>query len=262
VIFNYFRDHVVTPLYRTAAPLYIQMAIHEVFDQLQGAQGVTDTELPRTIDAALAAARDQVLYSPHAIISAIEETDAKLRLRAAKFKGVWNVIRFAHHGERVVRLAMEVTHDGVGRPLFKLYFRTRGMTLTQSQDTYTTQGSVIVLRGGAHVMFFGREEHAAQQEVKDDYPVTITCGSAPETPFVGLVQRRHGDGPVFATRAQFIRERTRTIDQLLAQGKVGSFEGDKEIAAMGADIPGLLGLLDQLERKEGDERAGLLLAPG
>ena len=49
------------------------------------------------------------------------------------------------------------------------------------------------------------------------------------------------------------------MDELLTENKIGSFEGEKEIALMAADIPGFQDLLSELERKSDDVKGGLVL---
>ncbi len=67
-------------------------------------------------------------------------------------------------------------------------------------------------------MFWGHEEPLNGVASPDGYPVSITCPMriTRNGPFMGLVQRRHDDGKIFAVKAQFARENTRTIDELLA----------------------------------------------
>lgn len=259
-IFTYFRDRVITPAYRSAAPAYIQMAIHEVFD---GAEATTAAN-PQTagqVNPVLAMAARQARYSPAAIIAGIEETLPQLNARARSFEGTWAVIRYAHHGKRVVRLGLEVSCPPTGRPIFKVYFRTRGMTVNRSTAKYVTQGSLIVLKGGQHVMMFGQEEARDEQGEPDGYPVTIICPGriSRDAPFIGIGQRRHDDGKVFAVKAQFILMKGQSIDDLLAADKIGSFESPAEIAAMASDIPGFDALLAQLMRTGDDIRSGLVL---
>lgn len=151
-IWCYFTTHVITPDYRAEAPPYIQMAIHEVFDvpltaELAEELGHIGTGAA-SMDPTLQTALDQARYAPHAVIAAIEDRSADASECAKFFEGTWNVIRYAHHGKRVVRLAMEVTCTPSGRATFKLYFRTRGLTASKSPAKYVTRGSLIVLKGG------------------------------------------------------------------------------------------------------------------
>ena len=263
-ILEYFREHVITPHYRAMAPAYIQMAIYEVFDTpcADGADAwsvqTANGHIP--IDAHLKQRQERARYAPQSVIAAIEETVPQLIARAKLFAGTWNIIRYAHHGKRVVRLVMEVTCHEDGRLTFKLYFRTRGMTLANSKDKYVTRGSLIVLKGGQHVMFLGQEETHEGLMEPDGYPITITCPTriSRDGPFMGLVQRRHDDGKIFAIKAQFVRA-ARSIDEIFAAGRVGSFETDAEIARMAKDIPGFDGLLAELRRSPDDVTGGLVL---
>lgn len=263
-VFAYFRDHVITPDYRAAAPAYIQMAIHQVFDMpgptAGTSHGLTLKEVEPTLDEEVSAEHEQALSSPHAVIAAIEETLRHFIERAISFVGVWNVLRYAHHGRRVVRLAMEVTRHSSGRLTFRLYFRTHGMTVSKSREVYVTRGSLIVLKGGQHVKFLGYEEPLHAGGDVDSYPVSITCPTriTRDGPFTGLVERRHDDGKIFAIKAQFIREKTRTIEELLAD-KVGSYEGPDDIARMADDITGFEALMADLRRSANDDRGGLVL---
>jgi hypothetical protein len=148
-----------------------------------------------------------------------------------------------------------------GRPTFKLYFRTHGMTVSKSKDKYVTRGSLIVLKGGQHVMFLGQEEAHEGQLEPDGYPITIICPTkiSRDGPFIGLVQRRHDDGKIFAIKAQFVRAKGRSIDELVAANRVGSFERQDEISEMAADIPGFEALLAELRRAPDDVKGGLVL---
>jgi hypothetical protein len=255
LILQYFKNHVITPDYRAEAPPYIRMAIYEVFDAPS-----SNKAGKVALEGQLKRLQDEARYAPHAVIAAIEETVPQLTARAKLFEGTWNVIRFAHHGRRVVRIAMEIKCHENSRPTFTLYFRTRGMTLSKSKDKYVTIGSLIVLKGGQHVMFIGHEEVREGQPEPDGYPVTIICPTriARDGPFFGLVQRRHDDGKVFAIKAQFVRDDSK-IDELLADNRVGSFESEREISTMGNDIRGFFGLLDELRRFPDDLTGGLVL---
>lgn len=262
-IYNYFRDHVITPEYRAAAPAYIQMAIHQVFDtnangsgrDTNSRQGAKDPQIVLLSEAA-----QQARYAPHAVLAAIEETHRQFVERAKAFVGRWNVLRYAHHGKRVVRLAMEVTSHEAGRLTFEIYFRTHGMTVSKSHDVYVTRGSLIVLQGGQHVMLWGHEETQEGGMLPDGYPVSITCPMriSRNGPFMGLVQRRHDDGKIFAIKAQFVRENKRSIEELLAD-KVGSYERPEDIERMSADIEGFEALMSELRRSPDDLSGGLVL---
>lgn len=263
-IFEYFRGEVITPKYRGAAPDYIQMAIHQVFDQPKkdrtASSDLAAASNVRVLDDDLRSAREQALSSPHAVVAAIEETLPKLIEKAAVLVGTWHVIRYAHHGRRIVRLVLEVKQHASGRLTFRLYFRTYGMTMSQSREVYVTRGSVIVLKGGQHVKFWGYEEPLHAGSDVDSYPVSITCPTriTRDGPFMGLVERRHDDGKIFAIKAQFIREKSRSIDELLAD-KVGSYESQEDIARMLDDITGADALLAELRRNSDDDRGGLVL---
>lgn len=260
-IYDYFKAYVITPDYRSEAPPYVQMAIHEVFDKPWLGAIDTDTDDVVTLDGALKEALDRARHAPHAVITSIEETVPQLTSRTKLFEGTWNAIRYAHHGRRVVRLAMEVTCSDEGRPTFTLYFRTHGMTVSKSKDKYITRGSLIVLKGGQHVMFLGQEEAHEGQLEPDGYPLTIICPTkiSRDGPFIGLVQRRHDDGKIFAIKAQFVRAKGKSIDDLVTDNKVGSFERDDDIARMASDIPGFQGLLAELQRPPDDVKGGLVL---
>jgi hypothetical protein len=174
------------------------------------------------------------------------------------FEGTWNVIRYAHHGKR---LAMEVTCTPSGRATFKLYFRTRGLTASKSPAKYVTRGSLIVLKGGQHVMFLGQEETRQDRRRPHDYPVIFICPTriSRDGPFIGLVMRRHDDGKIFSIKAHFLPADGCSMDDLLADNKIGSFEPGKEVDAMASDISGFQDLLSELERKPDDVRGGLVL---
>jgi hypothetical protein len=257
VIYQYFKNNVITPDYRAEAPPYIRMAIYEVFDAPMSGTSVTED---MGIEPPLKQLHEHARHAPHAVIASIEETVPQLVARAKLFEGTWNVIRYSHHGRRVVRLALEVKWHEDSRPTFTLYYRTRGMTVSRSKDKYVVIGSLIVLKGGQHVMFLGHEEAREGQPEPDGYPVTIICPTriARDGPFIGIVQRRHDDGKVFAIKAQFIRDKD-NIDQLFADDRVGSFESEREIQTMGNDIRGFHGLLAELERSKDDLRGGLVL---
>lgn len=250
-IARYFRDHVITAEYRSEAPPYIQMAIHEVFD--------VEAELEPV--AQLRSAYEQARYAPHVILAALEETQPDYAMLGSHFEGVWNIIRYSHNGKRVVRLAATVTTSGTGRPIFNLFFRPYGLTVTSSETVFRTCGSVIVLKGGQHVMFFGHEVGQNPHIVPNRFATTIICPTrvARDGPFIGLMQQRHDDGKIFSIKAQFVRARDVLTEQLIGQGKVGSFESEREIAAMGDDIPGLDGLLAELRRSPDDVKGGLVL---
>ena len=264
VIFQYFKNNVITPDYRAEAPPYIRMAIYEVFDAplsgsltSQSAAGIAANSI---LEGPLWQKQEHARHAPHAVIASIEETVPQLAAKAKLFEGTWNVVRFSHHGKRVVRLAMEVKwHEG-SRATFRLYYRTRGMTVSRSKDKYVVIGSLIVLRGGQHIMFLGHEEAREGQPEPDGYPITIICPTriARDGPFIGIVQRRHDDGKVFAIKAQFVRDASK-IDELFADNRVGSFESEREISTMGNDIRGFYGLLAELERSKDDVRSGLVL---
>ena len=264
-IWCYFTTHVITPDYRAEAPPYIQMAIHEVFDVQLTAELAEELGHIGTaaapIDAALQSALDQARYAPHAVIAAIEDRSADASECAKFFEGTWNVIRYAHHGKRVVRLAMEVTCTPSGRATFKLYFRTRGLTASKSPAKYVTRGSLIVLKGGQHVMFLGQEETRQDRRRPHDYPVIFICPTriSRDGPFIGLVMRRHDDGKIFSTKAHFLPANGCSMDDLLADNKIGSFEPGKEVDAMASDISGFQDLLSELERKPDDVKGGLVL---
>lgn len=254
--YDYFAT-VVTPDYRAKAPLYVQLAIYEVFER------------PPENDGAQAVAPEEPAYvshhrrSPPALISSIEETLPRFTRRAQVFDGTWNVIRYSHTGHRVVRLALQVEQNGFGRRVFKLYFRTREMTTGSDQTArFTTHGSLIVLKGGDYVFFFGQEEAQPGDATPDGYPLSIICPTriVSNGPFIGLVKRRHDEGVVFAIKAQFIRaEEGATLDKLLGQKRIGSWETEQEIAENMADIPNWKTLLEQLTRDPQDRRGGLVL---
>ena len=260
-IYDYFKAYVITPDYRSEAPPYVQMAIHEVFDKPWLDAVVNDNNGDVALDGALKEALDRARHAPHAVITSIEETVPQLTSRTKLFEGTWNAIRYAHHGRRVVRLAMEVKCSEEGRPTFTLYFRTHGMTVSKSKDKYVTRGSLIVLKGGQHVMFFGQEEAHEGQVEPDGYPLTIICPTkiSRDGPFIGLVQRRHDDGKIFAIKAQFVRAKGKSIDDLVADNRVGSFEREDDITRMASDIPGFQGLLSELQRTPDDAKGGLVL---
>lgn len=262
-IYNYFKDHVITPEYRAVAPAYIQMAIHQVFDTNAIGNSRDPNASKATKDPQIVLLREaaqQARYAPHAVISAIEETHLQFLERAKAFVGRWNVLRYAHHGKRVVRLAMEVTSHEAGRLTFKIYFRTHGMTVSKSRDVYITRGSLIVLKGGQHVMLWGHEETQDGGILPDGYPVSIICPTriTRDGPFMGLVQRRHDDGKIFAIKAQFVRESKRSIEELLAD-KVGSYQRPEDIARMSEDIEGFEALMSELRRSPDDTSGGLTL---
>ncbi len=264
-IFEYFKAHVITADYRAEAPPYVQMAIHEVFDRpwldSSSAGATKDGEVVEVVDGELRDALERARHAPHTVITSIEETVPQLTSRTKLFEGTWNAIRYAHHGRRVVRLAMEVKCNDQGRPTFTLYFRTHGMTVSNSKDKYITRGSLIVLKGGQHVMFLGQEEAHEGQLEPDGYPLTIICPTkiSRDGPFIGLVQRRHDDGKIFAIKAQFVRAKGKSIDDLVTDNRVGSFERDDDIARMASDIPGFQGLLSELQRTPDDVKGGLVL---
>lgn len=261
-IYDYFKADVITSDYRAEAPPYVQMAIHEVFDKpWLDAVVANDNNGDVALDGALREALDRARHAPHAVITSIEETVPQLTSRTKLFEGTWNAIRYAHHGRRVVRLAMEVKCSDEGRPTFTLYFRTHGMTVSKSPEKYVTRGSLIVLKGGQHVMFFGQEEAHEGQVEPDGYPLTIICPTkiSRDGPFIGLVQRRHDDGKIFAIKAQFVRAKGKSIDDLVADNKVGSFEREDDITRMASDIPGFQGLLSELQRTPDDVKGGLVL---
>ena len=86
-ILSYFRDQVITPEYRAAAPTWIKMAIYQVFDMPASFIGASDSF---ALDAlvgphyeTLSGEREQALCSPHAVIAASEETLPQFTERAS-----------------------------------------------------------------------------------------------------------------------------------------------------------------------------------
>lgn len=256
-IYRYSQHVMTAPDYRAKLPTSMHPILDQVFEPGSASMSSVQSATPSVQEIDVL---EQALSSPHAVLAAIEETLLQFTERAAAFVGRWNVIRYAHHGRRVVRLVLEVTKHSAGRLTFKLYFRTRGMTVSKSREFYVTRGSLIVLKGGQHVMFWGHEEPLNGVASPDGYPVSITCPMriTRDGPFMGLVQRRHDDGKIFAIKAQFVRENKRTIDELLAD-KVGSFEGQEEVARMLDDITGGDALLAELRRRTDDDCGGLVL---
>lgn len=108
--------------------------------------------------------------------------------------------------------------------------------------------------------FFGHEETQDGGILPDGYQVTITCQTriSRDGPFMGLVQRRHDDGNIFAIKAQFVRANGRSIEEVLAD-KVGSYERPEDIARMSEDIPGFQALMSELRRSADDVSGGLML---
>jgi hypothetical protein len=109
-------------------------------------------------------------YSPQAIIAAIEDTTLIAKLKARLFERCWSILRYSHQGQRVVRLALEVTCHPGARPTFKLYYRTRGMTHQNVKATIVAHGSLIVLKGSQHAMFLGQEERMRVKLCRMDTP--------------------------------------------------------------------------------------------
>jgi hypothetical protein len=75
-----------------------------------------------------------------------------------------------------------------------------------------------------------------------------------EAPFIGLIQQRHDDGPVFAIKAQFVPAKLQSIEDLIDHNRIGSFQTPEAIAAMSSDIVGFNELMADLERMPGDLR--------
>jgi len=221
--------------YRKDTPVYIKHAIHVVYDRGPN--------------------RSQITSSPHNVISGIRDpTPGAGRAVSELLSGVWNVVRYAHHGERVVRAAMVIEEandeNGHDLPTFTIHFRTFVMTGTPAKLVVT--GSIIPLRRGEHLMFLGQEG--------TDYPLTIMVPKVLDknTPFIGLVQRRHHErGAVFAIKAYFCRADVSSIDEL--SPRIGSWVEEEALKEILADIPNIPRILRSLQISPPNIRAGLIL---
>lgn len=239
-IFHGFCTTILTPQYRTDVPPYIQLAINTAFGET----------LPPASPSSM----------PINVIARIQDYNTdRLDQLSRVFQGTWDIVRYSHHGERVVRGAMDVRPPmaGLSLPTFTIYFRTNHLTETKSETVYKTEGSLFVLAHSIHVCFLGCEDAG--------YPLTIIAPLKDDhdEPFWGLVQRRHhGAKVVFAIKAHFSRAAVgTTIDTLKNERKIGSWsDADTDaMATMRGDIPGLDNILAKLRDYLPRGRGGIIL---
>ena len=232
----YFTPRLPEILLSAAAPAYIRVAVRELFFGAHAFDPVTR-------------------YSPTGIINFIEEHDEKHVDKIDDFAGIWHVIRYSSDGTRVLRLALRVRKQETLHWRFRIYYRTFDMMAVEKpRPLLQTRGSLILLRGGDHVLFAGQEESRERNGNPEGYPLFITASTlqAKRLPFLGLVQRRDADAQVFAIRAAFHPADEPDIDDL--RDKIGSWDENIAIEEIKPDIPDILTVLQRLVRPESDNR--------
>lgn len=249
-----FKTHILNAEYCSALPLYVLHAVHEVFPDL--AMNGFDRE-----KLATSARRT----SPLLFINRFAVYDKKRIVALTQaFEGLWNVIRYSHHGKRVVRAALSVSEPDPDTtthpfPTFTIHFRTNMITGDKETSPYANDGCLLPLESQRHMMFMGVED--------TDHPLTIACkmrkmpaGKIPAR-FEGIVQRHHTDDNVFfAMPVAFIRASKVPIKDVPLD-KIGSWDEASAIEQMRADIPDIETILERLRRRRAnDGRAGLIVS--
>ena len=249
-----FKTRILTAKYCANLPLYVIHAIHEAFP---------DTARRGFIKKRLEASRvrtSPLLFSSRFAVYEGDRIDELTR----NYAGLWDVIRYAHLGNRVVRAVLEITapdEQNTAHPfrVFTIHFRTNDLTGKPDTPPYVTDGCVLPLNSELHMMFLGSEG-------KTGYPLTIVSkitpspqGVAPDA-FDGIVQRRHHrNDTMFAMPVEFSRTTTMPIEKFPSH-KLGSWPEEKAIEIIEPDIPNIRQILERLRRRRRHEGRGALIA--
>jgi hypothetical protein len=249
-----FRVKILTARYCKDLPLSVVHAIHETFPDF-AQNGFFKKNLERS----------QARTSPLMFINRFANYDpVRIDEMTREYVGLWQVIRYSHLGDRVVRAVLEIlapnmVHSTHPFPIFNIHFRTHSTTGNEKVPPYKTSGCLVPMKSAQHMMFLGVED--------TEHPLTIASktrvqpGGAVPSDFYGIVQRHHiDDNKFFAMPTAFVRTKTMPIEKYPAN-KIGSWSEELAVKLMSKDVPKCKEILGNLRRRRGgDGRAGLIVS--
>ncbi len=240
---NHVRRMVDTDKEFVAAPAYVRLIAHELFDA--AASGATPEAI---IDAVANRTHDSVTFATEA------------------YRGTWHVIRYAAHSEPrlqpvqrsdnvfesyVVRAAMHVTEGDSSSgllPTFRIRYRPH-LNPTMCRNVV---GSIIPLKHDNH-WFLGWSP-----DTQDMMDIVVRETGKNAERFVGFARRRLESGQFMVSLVAFVRDKQqRTLDELEDSVRI-DLESDF-IRKSAGDIPDaaeVLGLVRNLVKNEG--KSGLV----